>query len=454
MEGSAATIFARASAPGRAGVAMFRVSGPRVGAVIAMLTATPLRPRVAHHRRIHGIDGSVIDEGILIYFKGPASFTGEDVLELHLHGAPAVGRALFQTLEHAGCVLAEPGEFSLRALQNGKMDLAAVEGLSDLLAAETDGQRRQALRQYGGALSDEAQRWRADLLQILAAIAADIDFPDEEDVPAAVLEAAAGKLATLIAVLSQALETADQARRVRDGLSVALIGAPNAGKSSLLNRLAGSDLAIVSEEPGTTRDIIETPLEIAGQLVRVADTAGIRDNAAGTIEKEGIRRTMIRAEEADRRLLILDGSDRGTSVSRETKALLVPGDLIALNKADQAIRTEAQHLATALSNEVQTPLITLSATTGDGVAGLMKALAKEVEEAPGLNGALLSRERHVSHVGQARDALVRATANLRLAPELAAEDIRLAARAFDHITGKIHVEEVLGDVFANFCIGK
>ncbi|MEL6506835.1 MAG: tRNA uridine-5-carboxymethylaminomethyl(34) synthesis GTPase MnmE [Pseudomonadota bacterium] len=454
MEGSAATIFARASAPGRAGVAMFRVSGPRVGAVIAMLTATPLRPRVAHHRRIHGIDGSVIDEGILIYFKGPASFTGEDVLELHLHGAPAVGRALFQTLEHAGCVLAEPGEFSLRALQNGKMDLAAVEGLSDLLAAETDGQRRQALRQYGGALSDEAQRWRADLLQILAAIAADIDFPDEEDVPAAVLEAAAGKLATLIAVLSQALETADQARRVRDGLSVALIGAPNAGKSSLLNRLAGSDLAIVSEEPGTTRDIIETPLEIAGQLVRVADTAGIRDNAAGTIEREGIRRTMIRAEEADRRLLILDGSDRGTSVSRETKALLVPGDLIALNKADQAIRTEAQHLATALSNEVQTPLITLSATTGDGVAGLMKALAKEVEEAPGLNGALLSRERHVSHVGQARDALVRATANLRLAPELAAEDIRLAARAFDHITGKIHVEEVLGDVFANFCIGK
>ncbi|MEL6789882.1 MAG: tRNA uridine-5-carboxymethylaminomethyl(34) synthesis GTPase MnmE [Pseudomonadota bacterium] len=454
MEGSAATIFARASAPGRAGVAMFRVSGPRVGAVIAMLTATPLRPRVAHHRRIHGIDGSVIDEGILIYFKGPASFTGEEVLELHLHGAPAVGRALFQTLEHAGCVLAEPGEFSLRALQNGKMDLAAVEGLSDLLAAETDGQRRQALRQYGGALSDEAQRWRADLVQILAAIAADIDFPDEEDVPAAVLEAAAGKLATLIAVLSQALETADQARRVRDGLSVALIGAPNAGKSSLLNRLAGSDLAIVSEEPGTTRDIIETPLEIAGQLVRVADTAGIRDNAAGTIEKEGIRRTMIRAEEADRRLLILDGSDRGTSVSRETKALLVPGDLIALNKADQAIRTEAQHLATALSNEVQTPLITLSATTGDGVAGLMKALAKEVEEAPGLNGALLSRERHVSHVGQARDALVRATANLRLAPELAAEDIRLAARAFDHITGKIHVEEVLGDVFANFCIGK
>ncbi|MEO0612530.1 MAG: tRNA uridine-5-carboxymethylaminomethyl(34) synthesis GTPase MnmE [Pseudomonadota bacterium] len=454
MDGSAATIFARASAPGRAGVAVFRVSGPRVAAVIAMLTAAPLRPRVAHHRRIHGIDGSVIDEGILIYFKGPASFTGEDVLELHLHGAPAVGRALFQTLEHAGCVLAEPGEFSLRALQNGKMDLAAVEGLSDLLAAETDGQRRQALRQYGGALSDEAQRWRADLLQILAAIAADIDFPDEEDVPAAVLEAAAGKLATLIAVLSQALETADQARRVRDGLSVALIGAPNAGKSSLLNRLAGSDLAIVSEEPGTTRDIIETPLEIAGQLVRVADTAGIRDNAAGTIEREGIRRTMIRAEEADRRLLILDGSDRGTSVSRETKALLVPGDLIALNKADQAIRTEAQHLATALSNEVQTPLITLSATTGDGVAGLMKALAKEVEEAPGLNGALLSRERHVSHVGQARDALVRATANLRLAPELAAEDIRLAARAFDHITGKIHVEEVLGDVFANFCIGK
>ncbi|MEO0320972.1 MAG: tRNA uridine-5-carboxymethylaminomethyl(34) synthesis GTPase MnmE, partial [Pseudomonadota bacterium] len=346
MEGSAATIFARASAPGRAGVALYRVSGPRVGAVIAMLTATPLSPRVAHHRRIRGIDRSVIDEGILVYFKGPASFTGEDVLELHLHGAPAVGRALFQTLEHAGCVLAEPGEFSLRALQNGKMDLAAVEGLSDLLAAETDGQRRQALRQYGGALSDEAQRWRADLVQILAAIAADIDFPDEEDVPAAVLEAAAGKLATLIAALSQALETADQARRVRDGLSVALIGAPNAGKSSLLNRLAGSDLAIVSEEPGTTRDIIETPLEIAGQLVRLADTAGIRDNAAGTIEKEGIRRTMIRAEEADRRLLILDGSDRGTSVSCETKALLVPGDLIALNKADQAIRTEAQHLAT------------------------------------------------------------------------------------------------------------
>ncbi|MEO1150114.1 MAG: tRNA uridine-5-carboxymethylaminomethyl(34) synthesis GTPase MnmE [Pseudomonadota bacterium] len=448
-----ATIFARASAPGRAGVAVFRVSGPRVADLVSALTTKPLVPRMAHHRVIHAHDGSVIDHGIMVYFQGPASFTGEDVLELHLHGAPAVARALFRTLEEAGCVLAEPGEFSLRALQNGKMDLAAAEGLSDLLAAETDGQRHQALRQYGGALSDQATAWRTDLIKILASIAADIDFPDEEDVPADVIRSATLTLEHLTATLSRALETADYALRVREGVTIALIGAPNAGKSSLLNRLAGSDLAIVSDEPGTTRDIVETPLEIAGQLVRVADTAGIRLETESAIEKEGIRRTMVCAQEADRRVLVVDASEADFTVSRETIDLLQSDDVILLNKADQQITGALRSAAEALAKQTKTALLTLSAKTGDGVTALTDYLAEDFNETAG-SPALLTRERHVSHVRQARDALGRAKENLHKVPELAAEDIRLAARAFDHITGKIHVEEVLGDVFSNFCIGK
>lgn len=440
----ATTIFARASGAGRAGVALFRLSGPAAFAIAEKLIGfAPSRvPRLAG--LVDPANGALIDRGLVFGFAGPASFTGEDVVEFTLHGSRAVEDALFAALVRLGARPAEAGEFTLRAFRAGKMDLAQVEALADLLEAETSLQRKQALGQLGGRLSARAEAWRASLLAILTPLEAAIDFPDEADIPAEIAARAAPEIARLKSSLAGFLDESIRARMIREGAAAAIIGAPNAGKSSLVNALAGSDVAIVSDMPGTTRDVVEVRLDIGGVAVTVADTAGLRDETADLIEAEGMRRARVRADSADIRILVIDAA--AGDVSRETRALLRPGDIIAWNKADLA--------APAFDGGSGHTQLALSAKTGAGVPDLLAALTARLGQAGDAGGPALTRARHVAAVEDALAALDRAEAALDHGPELAAEDVRLAARALGAITGAVGVEDVLGEIFSSFCIGK
>jgi tRNA modification GTPase len=455
------TIFARASGPPRAGVAVFRISGPEAFDIAKSLAGGLSAPNRAVLRPIREISGDLIDEGLVILFKGPASFTGEDVAELHLHGSPAVEAALYEALTALGARPAEAGEFTKRALLNGKLDLAEVEGLADLLDAETRRQRKQALGQFGGRLSAAAEGWRNRLLAIMAPLEADIDFPDEDDIPAAIAARAGPEIDALIADLKQRQKSFEGAKAIREGVKVAIIGAPNAGKSSLLNRLAGSDRAIVSETPGTTRDVIETRLDLGGMLVSLFDTAGLREETPDPIEKEGMRRARLTASDANIRILIIDaaaGNFRAGSVSRETDiplfaakdpayGLLCAGDYVILNKAD--LITAPPDLSPSVEN-----LFFMSAKTGEGFETFLAALTKTVVSLGRAEDAILTRARHTDAVARALAHLEAAKRGLAVSPELAAEDVRLAARALGGITGAVGVEDVLGAIFSSFCIGK
>jgi len=462
-------IVARASGAGRAGVAVFRISGGNAFGIAKALAGPLPAPRRAALRRLRDSSGAPIDEGLVILFKGPASFTGEDIAEFHLHGSPAVESAFLEAARAHGARLAEAGEFSKRALLNGKLDLAELEGLADLLDSETAIQRKQALSQFGGRLSAVAESWRARLIGILAPLEADIDFPDESDIPAAVAARAGPLIDALAAELEGFLQTARAAKAIREGVKVAIIGAPNAGKSSLLNRLAGSERAIVSEAPGTTRDAIEARLDLGGILVSLVDTAGLRENPADFIEREGIRRTRMNAAEADIRLLIIDASDapfRDGRVSRETfspqslpevaglaaASLFRCGDFVVLNKIDLA--DEAVRVLPVTGPPGAAAVFPVSVRTGEGVDALVAALTGEVARRCGrAEEAGLTRVRHVAAVEAAIRHLGRARARLE-APELAAEDVRLAARELGRITGAVGVEDVLASIFSSFCIGK
>lgn len=458
---AADTIFARASGGGRAGVAVFRVSGPSAFSIAQALSGDLARPNRAVLRPVRENSGDLIDQGLVILFKGPASFTGEDVAELHLHGSPAVEAALYEALTALGARPAEAGEFTKRALLNGKLDLAEVEGLADLLDAETSLQRKQALGQFGGRLSAAAEGWRNRLLAIMAPLEADIDFPDEEDVPAAIAARAGPEIDALVADLKQHQKSSAEAKAIREGVKIAIIGAPNAGKSSLLNQLAGSDRAIVSEAPGTTRDVIETRLDLGGMLVSLFDTAGLRAQTPDPIEKEGMRRARLAASDANIRILIIDAAAEGFpsgSVSRETDirsfaakspayGLLRAGDCVILNKADLiAGRPD-------LSQPVEN-FFFMSAKTGEGFEEFLAALTRSVISLGRADDALLTRARHTEAVARAVAHLEAARAGLAVSPELAAEDVRLAARSLGGITGAVGVEDVLGAIFSSFCIGK
>jgi tRNA modification GTPase len=470
------TIYARASGAGRAGVCVVRITGPAAFAATKALAGRLPGPRRAALRSLRDASGAMIDKALVILFKGPCSFTGEDVAELHLHGSPAVERALFEALSGLGLRPAEAGEFTKRALLNGKLDLAEVEGLADLLDAETAEQRKQALGQFGGRLSSLAEGWRARLLAIMTPLEVGIDFPDEEDVPAAIEARAGPEIALLLSSLRKHEQGARRASLIRDGVKIAIIGAPNAGKSSLLNRLAGSERAIVSETPGTTRDIIEIRLDLGGILASFFDTAGLRDDAADPVEREGIRRTRMKAEEADIRILTIDASadvsretltpaGAGANVSRETFLAygrdkhtqgwyslaydhLKPGDFIVFNKSDLV-----PDFAPPARSDFAVHRI--SAKTGAGLTALTDALSAEIaKRTGGGEDATLTRERHRLAVADAIAALEAAGQRLATAPELAAEDVRLAARALGRITGVVDVEDVLGAIFSSFCIGK
>lgn len=439
------TIYALASGPGRAGVAVVRVSGPLAGpALDALAGAARPEPRRAALRSIGDGGGGEIDRGLVLWFPGPASFTGEDCAEFHVHGGPAVVEALARALSAAGLRPAEAGEFTRRAFANGKMDLTEAEGLADLIDAETEGQRAQALAQMTGALRGVYEDWREQLISVLAALEGEIDFPDEDDVPDQLSSTAAAPLSSLAGSLSRHLDDERRGERVREGFVIALIGAPNAGKSSLLNRLARRDAAIVTAIPGTTRDVVEVRLVLAGFAVILADTAGLRE-AADEVEAEGVRRALARAEDADLRLALVD-------VSRETftadlAAKLRPGDAVIWNKTDLA------HPAASVPDGLVA--FELSAATGDGVDALEAWLSAAVTERLSAREApALSRARHRDGVSRALAHLESAQLRLGDAPELAASDVHLALRALESLTGRIDVEDVLDRVFSQFCIGK
>lgn len=430
------TIFALATAPGRAGVAVIRLSGPLAGPALKDLAGQPLpQPRRAALRRLSR-DGVQLDQALVLWFPAPASFTGEDVVELHIHGGRAIREAIFAALAELGLRPAEAGEFSRRAVENGRMDLTQAEGLADLVDAETEAQRRQALRQYDGALAALYEGWRADLIAALGRAEAAIDFSDD-GVGEEEFTAARQQIMEIANEIQGHMKDQGRGEALREGLRLALVGPPNAGKSSLLNALAKRDAAIVSESPGTTRDVVAVRLDLGGYPVEIADTAGLR--ATGdAIEAEGVRRALARARESELVLLLLDGT-----AAPETPNDLRT-DLVVRNKADLA---DFKPAPDALS---------LSLKTGSGLSELIAHLTALVAEKleSGTPAPALTRPRHRHALNEALAALRNALAAPADRPELLAEDLRLAMRSLGRITGRVDVEELLDFVFKDFCIGK
>ncbi|HVZ02713.1 MAG TPA: tRNA uridine-5-carboxymethylaminomethyl(34) synthesis GTPase MnmE [Dongiaceae bacterium] len=462
---TAGTVFALATPAGRSGIAVFRISGPQAGAALRALTGRDLpAPRCAARRRFRkpdrpvdpspkpstgpsdviddgAIDDGAIDDGLALWFPAPASFTGEDVAELHVHGGPAVIAALAEALRALGLAPAEPGAFTRRAFDHGKLDLTEVEGLADLIAAETEAQRRQALRQLEGALGRRIESWRAALIGALAHIEASIDFSDE-DLPAGLVESVDEAMAVVAGEIARALDDRHRGERLREGLSVVILGAPNAGKSSLLNRLAKREAAIVSAEAGTTRDVIELHLDLGGYPLVLADTAGLRETESA-VESEGVRRALQRAAGADLKIVVLDAT-AWPDLPEASRAQIDAATILVLNKAD---------LRTGPLPGVPSAAIPISAKTGAGVDDLVAELGRRAGTlmASGDQPAM-TRARHRAALDDCARFLGQ---GLRAeAVELKSEELRLAVRALGRITGRVDVEEVLDRIFGEFCIGK
>ena len=397
-------------------------------------------PRVAQRRRlVDPQSGEALDDGLVLWFPAPRSATGEDVAELHLHGSRAVLAAVMQALARLGLRLAEPGEFTRRAFLNGKLDLLQAEAIADLAAAETEAQRRQAMRQLGGELGEVYRGWRDRLTRILAHLEAAIDFPDE-DLPPEIEDRILGETEALVAEIERHLADGHRGERLRDGIDVAIVGPPNAGKSSLLNRIARRDVAITSPVPGTTRDVIEVAIDLGGYPVVLADTAGLRDSA-DAIEQEGKRRAVQRAEQAEIRLFVFDIAHPADAAG----ASAWPGadTILVANKID---------LVPAADADLSVSALPVSALTGEGIDRLLTVLGERVAQTYRIEAPVLTRARH-------RQALEEAAASLRRSfsaalPELRAEDLRLALRSLGRITGAVDVEDLLDVIFRDFCIGK
>jgi tRNA modification GTPase len=437
------TIVAPASGAGLAAIAVIRISGPKTGDVLTAFCGGVPEPRRASLRDIGPPQWSLLDRGLVLWFPGPASFTGEDMTELHVHGSRAVVREVIEavlTLE--GTRLAEPGEFAARAFANGKLDLLQLEGLADLINAETRCQREQALRQSEGFASGRYEEWRSRLLKSQALVEAELDFADEGDVGTGTARKAEAIARELLAGFDEALQ--GRGERLREGVRVVIAGPPNAGKSSLLNALARRDVAIVSEEAGTTRDVIEVHLDLGGLPVILTDTAGLRE-AMGGVEAEGIRRALSRVEDADIVLWVVDAT---APIWEPPDPLRAKTLLHVLNKIDLA--SEA-----AGASDGPRTYLSVSAKTGEGLDGLIAALEQEAATATesGAGSSLMTRARHRVELEGTRGALQRFV-NHDLDPELKAEELRIAARHLGRLTGRIDVEEVLGAIFAEFCIGK
>jgi tRNA modification GTPase len=434
------TIYSLSSGAGRAGVAVIRVSGPGAGHAVEVLARRIPEPRRASLCRLaHPDTGATIDEALVLWLPGPHSFTGEDSAEFHVHGGPAVVAAMLDALGRLdGLRPAEAGEFTRRAFMNGRLDLVAVEGLADLIAAETEMQRRLAQFHSGGGASAVFEAWRRDIVQVLARLEAAIDFVDEEGVADAALKAALPGLALLRDEMRARLDDRNQGERIRDGVRIVLAGPPNVGKSSLLNRLSRREAAIVSATPGTTRDVIEVHLDLAGVPVTVSDTAGLREGSADEIEAVGMERTRATMAGADLVVWMTAPDAHEQPPTFDSDALRV------MNKCDLVAST------TAMVAD-----IAVSAKTGQNIEGLVERLSDWTRQrfASG-ESALITRERQRRTIEECWAHLERATAVEGLPLELVAEEVRLAARALARLVGRIDVEDLLDVVFRDFCIGK
>ncbi|MFL5044120.1 MAG: tRNA uridine-5-carboxymethylaminomethyl(34) synthesis GTPase MnmE [Xanthobacteraceae bacterium] len=448
------TIFALSSGPPPAAIAVVRISGTRAGLALEALIGRLPEPRRAVLARVRDpATGEVIDSGLALWFPGPGSETGEDIAELQLHGGRAVVAGVLAAVGGLdGFRLAEPGEFTRRAFENGRLDLTEVEGLADLIYAETEAQRRQAYRQLRGALGDHAERWRTQLIEALALVEARIDFADEGDVPDDLLAPALLAARKLRDEISAALADDRRGERLREGLVVAIAGPPNAGKSSLLNRMARREAAIVTPFPGTTRDVIEVHLNLDGYPVTVLDTAGIRPTE-DVAEQEGVRRAQARAAAADLVLWVIDASQANPACN-ETGIIGNGGPVWLIRNKIDLLDSDSQQLTTDIPAAERA--FSLSALTGAGFDELVACLTDFVAGALGAGeSALVTRQRHRKALQETLVALERA---LRLdggaREEILAEDLRLAARALGRLTGRVDVEDVLDVIFRDFCIGK
>jgi tRNA modification GTPase len=460
------TIYAFSTAPGRAAIAVLRLSGPGAkDALKALGGKLPAPRRAAVVNFADPASGEAIDRGLALYFPGPSSHTGEDMAEFHLHGGRAVAEAMLAALAKIpGLRLAEPGEFTRRAFFNGKLDLTEAEGVADLIEAETGAQRRQALRQASGAMAKIYEDWRRRLLAAQARLEAEIDFP-EEGLPENLRREAAEQISALAGEISAALQDKRGGEILRAGFQVAILGPPNAGKSSLLNALARREVAITSAIAGTTRDVIEVALDLAGYPVMLADTAGLRD-AQGAIEEEGVRRARERARHADLKLVVLDATRPGEA--RELGEIFGGETLVVVNKMDLAREAAGVSWAAWADDLGAGKAMRVSVKTGRGLAEvesrLREAVARRFEAGA---SPLITRARHRQALEECAASLARfsqsaaselAAPELQApelqAPELQAEELRRAVRALGRITGRVDVEDLLDALFREFCIGK
>lgn len=438
------TIFALSTPLARSAIAIIRLSGPSSLTALQQLTGKKsFVPNQAQLCLFKDEAGVPIDQGLALYFKAPHSFTGEDCVELHLHGSMAsISHMVAALSEMEGLRLAEAGEFTRRAYLNGKMDLLEAEGLADLINADTAAQKDQALRQMAGSGSQYYYELREGIIRALAHLEAYIDFPDE-DIPGSVLQGIKGQIGEIISLIEKTLADNRNGERLREGFSVVILGAPNAGKSSLINRLSGKDAAIVSHTAGTTRDVIEVAMNLGGFPVTLIDTAGVRESG-DAIEEEGVRRALQRGRGADLKLLLLDG----TNMSEMDNKLLEMADedgLIVVTKID---KMDKMNIKLSIKNKI----LYISSVTGQGIDGLLAAITAYISSSAGKTPAIITRARHRQLLGEAKGHLVNYRPELPL--ELACEELRQAALAIGKITGKIAVDELLDVIFKQFCIGK
>lgn len=434
------TICALATGQPPAAIATLRISGPQTRAIIAnLISPSELIARRATLVTLRSEQGKVVDQGLAVFMPGPGSYTGEDTLELSLHGGRVITELALEAIMSAGARLAEPGEFTRRAFEAGKLDLTRAEAVADLIDAETEAQLNQAQKQMDGALETLYSGWREQLTNCLALLEASIDFPDEEDAPDRVDGPVYEMISHLESNLKDALKEGNITERIRDGFKVTILGKPNAGKSTLLNRLAGRDAAIVTDIPGTTRDVVEVRLVLGGHLVWVSDTAGLRETE-DVVEAEGVRRARKAANEADIRIWMYDARESFESDGVQ------PGDIVIANKSDLVV-----------SRDVSREILLLSAKTGTGVSEVEATLIDRIRDlTAGVSAPMITRARH-------RQGIERALSHLQMAKqhldhgsgaEFTSEEVRLASRELGTLTGHVDPDTVLGAVFSSFCIGK
>ena len=434
------TICALTSGPSPSAIAVIRISGPGTRTIIEnCLSVSQLKPRHASLVDITSSDGALIDTGLATFMPGPASYTGEDTLELSVHGGRIITALTLTAIMSAGARVAEPGEFTRRAFEAGKLALTRAVAVADLIDAETQAQHRQALKQMDGALEYLYSGWRTQLVEILALLEASIDFPDEEDAPDRVDGPISLRLLGLKSDLQKALSDGNITERIRDGFKIAILGKPNAGKSTLLNQLAKREAAIVTDIPGTTRDVVEVRLTLGGYLVWIADTAGLRETA-DIVEAEGVRRAKKAGEESDLRIWLYDARESFDD------GLVQPNDLVVANKSDLGDPVD-----------VSRETLLISAKNGEGILAIEEAIVSHLSGlTAGASAPVITRARHRQGIERAFRHLDAALALLdnQSGAEFTAEEVRLAARELGGLTGHVDTESILGAVFSSFCIGK